>query len=146
MKGKPAMLKLINRGLFVLLAMTAGCTLAQSSPDWRTPTEISGYRTTPDYAETMAYIERVAAAAPGEVKIENFGKTGEGRELKIVIVSKGGVFDPAAIHASGRAILLSPRTERICWIMSSSYSSRSTTLTAMSGARPITVLTRTGLK
>ena len=106
MKGKPAMLKLINRGLFVLLAMTAGCTLAQSSPDWRTPTEISGYRTTPDYAETMAYIERVAAAAPGEVKIENFGKTGEGRELKIVIVSKGGVFDPAAIHASGRAILL----------------------------------------
>ena len=54
----------------------------------------------------MAYLERVAAAAPAQVKIENFGKTGEGRDLKIVIVSKDGVFDPAAIHASGRAILL----------------------------------------
>jgi murein tripeptide amidase MpaA len=79
---------------------------AQSAPDWRTPAEVSDYRTTPDYAETVAYLERVAAAAPGLVRIENFGKTGEGRDLKIVIVSKNGVFDPAAIHASGRAILL----------------------------------------
>ena len=39
---------------------------AQNAPDWRTPTEISGYRTTPDYAETVAYLERVAAAAPGQ--------------------------------------------------------------------------------
>ena len=40
------------------------------------------------------------------MKIEDFGKTGEGRDLKIVIASKDGVFDPAAIHASGRVILL----------------------------------------
>ena len=53
---------------------------AQAAPDWRTPAEISDYRTTPDYAETIAYLERVAAAAPGQVKIDNFGKTGEGRE------------------------------------------------------------------
>jgi hypothetical protein len=76
------------------------------SPDWRTPAEISDYRTTPDYAETVAYLERVTAADPGQVKIEDFGKTGLGRDLKIVIASKDGVFDPAAIHASGRVILL----------------------------------------
>jgi hypothetical protein len=81
-------------------------TLRAQAPDWRTPAEISDYRTTPDYAETVAYLERIAAAAPSQVKIENFGKTGEGRDLKIVIASKDGVFDPAAIHASGRAILL----------------------------------------
>jgi len=75
-------------------------------PDWRTPAEIGEYRTTPDYAETVGYLERVAAANPGMVKIENFGKTGEGRDLKIVVASKDGVFDPTAIHASGRAILL----------------------------------------
>ena len=40
------------------------------------------------------------------MRIENFGKTSEGRDLKIVIASKDGVFDPVAIHASGRAILL----------------------------------------
>ena len=90
--------------LALLCAVLSGNVVR--AQDWRTPTEISGYRTTPDYAETVAYLERVAAAAPGQVKIENFGKTGEGRDLKIVIASKDGVFDPAAIHASGRAILL----------------------------------------
>jgi murein tripeptide amidase MpaA len=88
-----------------LLASFA-CGGAAQTPDWRTPTEISDYRTTPDYAEAVSYLERIAAAAPGQVKIENFGKTGEGRDLKIVIASKDGVFEPAAIHASGRAILL----------------------------------------
>ena len=90
---------------FVLLGLSPLSVLAQS-PDWRTPAEASEYRTTPDYADTMAYLERIAAAAPSQVRIENFGKTGEGRELKIVIASKDGIFDPAAIHASGRAILL----------------------------------------
>ena len=80
--------------------------LPKSAADWQTPTEKSGYRTTPDYAETMAYLNRVAAAAPGQVKIEPFGQTGEGRELDIVIASKDGVFDPAAIHASHRPIVL----------------------------------------
>ncbi|MDR3739369.1 MAG: M14 family metallopeptidase [Terracidiphilus sp.] len=93
-----------------VVAASLLCSLAlvarAESADWRTPAEISNYSKTPDYAETMAYIERVAAAAPGQVKVETFGKTGEGRELKIVIASKDGVFDPAAIHASGRAILL----------------------------------------
>ena len=62
--------------------------VSQADSDWRTPTEISDYRTTPDYAETIAYLERIAAAAPGQVRIEYFGKTGEGRELNIVIASK----------------------------------------------------------
>ena len=97
------------RLVFVSLAGFSACLGAvpfSFAQDWRTPAEVSDYRTTPDYAETVAYLERVAAAAPGQVKIENFGKTGEGRDLKIVIASKDGVFDPAAIHASGRAILL----------------------------------------
>ena len=81
-------------------------TMPAQSPDGRTPAEISDYRTTPDYAQTVAYLERIAAANPAQVKIESFGNTGEGRDLKIVIASKDGVFDPVAIHASGRAILL----------------------------------------
>jgi hypothetical protein len=95
--------------LFATSFFCAAGALAQppsQGPDWRTPAEISGYRTTPDYAETVAYLDRIQAAYPRLVRIENFGKTGEGRELKIVIASKDGVFDPAAIHASGRVILL----------------------------------------
>jgi hypothetical protein len=71
-----------------------------------TPAEATCYRTTPSYDVTMAYLRKVAAAAPKQVKIEAFGKTGEGRELDIVIVSKDGVFDPAALHAAKRPIVL----------------------------------------
>jgi hypothetical protein len=74
--------------------------------EWATPAEKSCYATTPDYAETMAYLERVQAAAPGQVKIEPFGKTGEGRDLDIVIASRDGVFDPLAIHAAKRPVVL----------------------------------------
>jgi hypothetical protein len=89
----------------VLFALPFACR-AQAAPDWRTPAEASDYRATPDYAETLAYLKRIADAAPGKVRMEDFGKTGEGRVLKIVIVSRDGVFDPAAIHASRRVILL----------------------------------------
>jgi len=87
----------------VIFLIAAASVFAQ---DWRTPAEVTSYRTTPDYAETLRYLDRIAGAAPNLVRIENFGKTAEGRDLKIVIASKDGVFDPAAIHASGRAILL----------------------------------------
>lgn len=73
---------------------------------WLTPTEKSGYKITPNYADTMAYLRRVAEAAPGQVKIEGFGNSGEGRELTIVIASKDGIFDPAALHAAKRPIVL----------------------------------------
>jgi len=81
-------------------------TAGDPPADWRTPAELDGYRTTPDYAATVDYLERIASAYPGTVRIENFGKTGEGRDLKIVIASRGGLFDPDSVHASGRAVLL----------------------------------------
>jgi murein tripeptide amidase MpaA len=74
--------------------------------DWRTPAEVDDYRTTPDYATAVEYLERIESAHPGKVRIENFGATGEGRELKIVIASRDGRFDPDSIRSSGRAILL----------------------------------------
>ncbi|MFT4114130.1 M14 family metallopeptidase [Silvibacterium sp.] len=86
--------------------MGAGACFAQSASDWQTPAEASSYTTTPDYAATMDYLHRIAAAAPGQVKIEPFGETGEGRELEIVIASKDGEFDPAKLHAAGRPIVL----------------------------------------
>ncbi|HWR35784.1 MAG TPA: M14 family metallopeptidase [Clostridia bacterium] len=79
--------------------------VATSSTDWRTPAEISDYRTTPRYAETMTYVHRLAAAAPKQIKIETFGATGEGRDLVAIIVSKDGEFDPAKVHAANRPIV-----------------------------------------
>lgn len=79
---------------------------ASQREDWSTPAELSGYRSTPRYDETMAYVRRVAAAAPKQVKLEVFGKTGEGRELVAVVVSRDGQFDPAKLHAAGRPVVL----------------------------------------
>ncbi len=84
--------------------MAASC-FAQSA-DWATPAEKSNYRATPRYDETMAYIRRIAAAAPKQVKVFSFGKTGEGRDLIAVAVSRDGVFDPARLHAANRPIVL----------------------------------------
>ena len=101
-------------------ALAAACAMAllaagpiQAQPkktapagDWRTPAEISDYATTPRDAETIAYARRLQAAAPGQVRLETFGRSGEGRNLFILVVSKDGVFDPTAIHKAGRPIVL----------------------------------------
>ena len=79
---------------------------AQRKSEWVTPTEASNYRNTPDYDATMRYLRRVEAAAPGQVRIEPFGTTGEGRELDLVLASRDGVFDPTALHAAHRPIVL----------------------------------------
>jgi hypothetical protein len=73
--------------------------------DWSTPSEKSCYRTTPRYDETIAYISRIAKAASRQVRTESFGRTGQGRELLAVIVSKDGVFDPVAIHKANRPVI-----------------------------------------
>jgi hypothetical protein len=83
-----------------------GCHWTAAEEEWLTPAEKTCYATTPTYDETMAYLKRIAAAAPGQVRILPFGKTGEGRELDIVVVSKDGVFDPASLHAVKRPVVL----------------------------------------
>ena len=96
--------------LMLLLCSLASAQKSKPAPhasaDWRTPAEVSDYRTTPRYDETMAYVRRVAAAAPKQVKITTFGRTGEGRDLVAVIVSQDGVFDSAALHKANRPIVL----------------------------------------
>ena len=84
----------------------SGCASTGQAGIWATPAEVSCYTTTPSYSMTMEYLHKVEEAAPKQVRIEPFGKTGEGRELDIVIASKDGVFDPAAIHAAKRPIVL----------------------------------------
>src|SRR4051812_13992387 len=74
-----------------LTQQTSGNAFAQG---WATPAEAADYRTTPRFAETMAYLRRLQEAAPKMLKIEVFGKSGEGRDLVAVIASKDGNFDP----------------------------------------------------
>ncbi|MFY9552864.1 MAG: M14 family metallopeptidase [Thermoanaerobaculia bacterium] len=102
------MIRSIHGMLFGLLAAVSSgwASPAVAPSDWATPAEKSEYATTPRYDETMKYLRRIAAAAPKQVRLEVFGKTGEGRDLVAVVASRDGVFDPQAIHRAGRPIVL----------------------------------------
>lgn len=70
---------------------------------WITPAERAAFATTPGYADTRAWLERLVAASP-LLSLETFGRTGQGRDLLLVRASKGGAKKPVvlvqgAIHA-----------------------------------------------
>src|SRR4051794_32459035 len=104
------MLRMMRVIAAVLLFATIGSpsfSFAQRAVvDWRTPAELTDYRTTPTYDETMEYVRRVAEAEPKQVRVEVFGKTPQGRELVDVVLSRDGDFDAAKLHAQNRPIVL----------------------------------------
>lgn len=85
------------------LAFTTSTTMAA---DWITPAERAHFRTTPSYSETRAYLERLAASAPGTLRLTRFGVSPEGRDLMLVVAAKDGELTPEAAHKSGKEIVL----------------------------------------
>ena len=86
-------------------AMTAHAAGPQDSA-WITPAETSQFRTTPSYAQTLAYLQRLQAAAPGKIKVESFGISPQGRPMTVVIASGDGSFTPEAARAAHKPIVL----------------------------------------
>lgn len=76
--------------------------IVAANDPWITPAERADFATTPRYAETRAWLERLAAASP-LIRIETFGRTAQGRDMLMVRASKGGnkpvVLIQAGIHA-----------------------------------------------
>ena len=92
-----------------LLAFFLGFGLATptlAAPDWTKPAETAGFRTTPSYADTLDYLQRLQQAAPGMIRVETFGTTPEGRPMTVVIASADGTFDPAAARAMHKPVVL----------------------------------------
>ena len=74
-------------------------------PEWRTHAELTDYRETPSYDDTVAYARRLAHASPA-IDYEGFGQSGEGRELPLLIASETGAFTPEATRAQQKAVVL----------------------------------------
>ncbi len=91
---------LVLTALLVTTAAAAGIP-----PEWLTPAEKSGFTATASYAETEAFLERVAARLP-EVRLATFGTSPQGRALPLVIVSKERAFTPAEAAAVGKPVVL----------------------------------------
>lgn len=60
--------------------------LIMQEPAKQTPIESSNFQTTPDYAQTIAYIEKLSAKSP-LLKLSYFGHSAQGRPLPLVHVS-----------------------------------------------------------
>lgn len=73
---------------------------------WTTPAEAADFRTTPSYAHTLAYLQRLQQAAPGMIRLATYGTTPEGRPMTVVIASGDGTFDPAAARKAGKPVVL----------------------------------------
>ena len=78
---------------------------ANVSSDWQTFAEKTDYQQTPRYAETVAYSQKLAAASDWIV-YKSFGKSGENRDLPLLIASKDKTFTPEAARKNGKAIIL----------------------------------------
>ncbi len=72
---------------------------------WITPAEKTGLTDSPNYADTLAWLEQLAAASP-RVKLLDFGATAQGRPLCLVVVSAEGAESPEALAKNGRPTLL----------------------------------------
>ncbi|TPG10579.1 peptidase M14 [Rhodanobacter glycinis] len=90
--------------LLGVVTMTAQA--ADSNTDWITPAEAAQFRTTPSYADTLAYLQRLQQAAPGVIRLATFGTTPEGRPMMVVIASGDGTFDPVAARKAGKPVVL----------------------------------------
>jgi murein tripeptide amidase MpaA len=85
-------------------------SFAQSAVDsipayWRTRAERTGYRRTSDYQETMRTCRSLEGASRW-VRLVSYGKSGQGRDLPLLIVSKDRAFTPGEAQALGKPIVL----------------------------------------
>ncbi|HSO23630.1 MAG TPA: M14 family zinc carboxypeptidase, partial [Chondromyces sp.] len=90
----------------VLLCSPSVFATEEFPEDWLTVAEKSDFRATSSYDETMAFLRKAEAAAPEIIRVTDFGRSGQGRALPLVIVSSDGAFTPESASVSGKPVLL----------------------------------------
>lgn len=97
--------------LLALLAIATQPTARSQSvsspvpPEWRTFSEKTDYRETPRYNQTIAFARKLDEAS-ALIRFVSFGKSGEGRELPLMVAAKGGTFTPSSARKAGKAVVL----------------------------------------
>lgn len=94
----------MKRTVLTIILIAAGF-YGFTRQDWQTWYERSGGTETPRYEQTVAFCKQLAKAS-FMVHYTSFGKSGQGRDLPLLIVDKDGLTDPEAIRKKGRVILL----------------------------------------
>ncbi|AOS44529.1 Zinc carboxypeptidase [Lacunisphaera limnophila] len=79
--------------------------IAPPDHPWITPSERTGLTDSPDYDETLAWLQKLCAATP-LLHLQEFGRTAAGRPLYVVLASQEGASTVATLAANGRPTLL----------------------------------------
>jgi murein tripeptide amidase MpaA len=74
-------------------------------PEWLTHAEKTDYRETPRYDATIEYSRRLDQASR-LIKYESFGKSGEGRDLPLLLAAEGETFTPEAARRAHKPVIL----------------------------------------
>jgi len=89
----------------IFLALTAfTASVSAQSADMRTRAEISNYEDTSTYDDVTRVIKGLVETS-SLVHTESFGKTEEGRDLPLIVISDPKVTTPEAAHRLGRPIV-----------------------------------------
>ncbi len=92
--------------VFVLSASVLGQSDEGNVPkEWRTVAEETGYVRTSTYAQAVAFARRLDAAS-ANVVYKSYGKSGEGRDMPLLIAASGGAFTPELARKQGKAVVL----------------------------------------
>lgn len=79
--------------------------IAKKSDAWITPAEASGFQTTPDYLTTMRWLRKMDQQSD-LVTMVSIGKSLQGRDINMVVVSADREFSPERISRSVKPLLL----------------------------------------
>jgi len=72
---------------------------------WRTHAERTHYLHTANYDETMRYCRQLEAGSRW-IRMVSYGKSGQGRDLPLLILSRDRAFTPEAARATGKPVVL----------------------------------------
>lgn len=91
--------------IFALIVNTLFWLNSFSQDNILTPYEQSGCKTTPRYAQTMEFCNKLKGLSSC-LKIESMGKSPQGRDIPLLIVDQNHNFTPAAVRKSGNIVLM----------------------------------------
>lgn len=80
-------------------------SLLYTHDDWQTPAEQMALKDTPNYQQTMAFIQRLVAHSD-HLHLTFIGKSAQGRDIPLVVASKEGVRTSSELNKIGKPTLL----------------------------------------
>jgi len=90
---------------FGALPLLAQSESFNTRPDWNTTAEATDYRKTSTYDEAIAFSKKLAGASKNLVRYSSIGKSGEGRDIPLLIAADRKTFTPDAARKSGKAVV-----------------------------------------